>query len=261
MSNMMLSVMFFLGFSWQLKPIHNSCTYKILLRNTSEEGTQLYLPHQCTGIAARFESVPLKKLSNFRWLQNNLKNASRAGLKTASISVLPQHTLLPDVGTKVRPEFGHCSHCILQSSQAGSISSTRGNLQRTPGTPTSSHTVWGQCATLIHPSTQPLSAGQENESLPNLEAEQFEGFNTFIVVSCCAICVTLGFVPSEGHWNAGQRCSSCRWICAEENFGQFFHHKGYYNVPIFFSFFFIFFFCYNFTYANIHKRKWRFIKW
>lgn len=109
-----------------------------------------------------------------------------------------------------------------------------------------------------HPSIQPISAGQEKESLPrqksNVQAEQFEGFNTFTGASCCAVCVTLGLVPSGGHWNARQRCSNCRCTCAEGGFGQFFLHKGYYKVPKSSL-------CLNFTYTKIHEGKLWCIKW
>lgn len=151
----------------------------------------------------------------------------------ASIAVLPQHTVTPGMGTKVRSYgFGlqNYSHAATYSpARFGSISTARGAIQKTPDAPMCYICkVWGLCRLLpIHPH---ISAGQENKSLPrqksNLQAEQFEGFNLFAVVSCCAICASLGFVTSEGHWNARQRCSSYRCTFAQGSFDQSFSPQG-----------------------------------
>lgn len=112
----------------------------------------------------------------------------------------------------------------------------------------------GLCAILIPPTHTAHFCWKITQTETKPASRALGGFNTFTVVSCCAVCVTLGFVLTEGHWNARQRCSSCRWTCAEGGFGHFFHHKGYYKVPKSSL-------CLNFSYTGVHKGKWRCINW
>lgn len=80
-----------------------------------------------------------------------------------------------------------------------------------------------------HPPTRPISAAQENESLarqnPNLQAEQFEGFSTFTVVSCCAVCLKpqhLGFSPRRDIEMPGRGAAAAGEPVQKEGLDNFF---------------------------------------
>lgn len=198
---------------------------------------------QCTGISECSVSVPSKKCD---WA------VAKVWMHT-SISVLLQHTVRPRLGTKGRSsgrglqKYSNTATC--SPSRFGYISNIPRGYSENPGYTYVLHMQHARAVhhhLSIHPHNPFLLSGRQKKiQKSNLQAGQFEIFNLFAVVSCCAVCASLG-------------CSSCRCTFPEGSFGQFFSSQGLFIIqPLNHHFAWIS------CYTNMHKVKimqqWRII--